>query len=78
MTLDVLHLRDIGDPFSGQPLRYRAEGNGFVLYSLGEDQKDNGGIPKPQIRRDPDPRKKGDPEYDQVWRFPNVRAGRSE
>ncbi len=31
------------DPFGGQPLRYRAEGAGFVLYSSGPDLKDDGG-----------------------------------
>jgi RNA polymerase sigma factor (sigma-70 family) len=68
-ALDALGLEDIGDPFSGKPLLYRLEGQGFLLYSVAEDQKDNGGTPKP-LRPDPDPRKKH-PEYDQLWRFPN-------
>jgi hypothetical protein len=68
-TLDVLGLKGVDDPFSGKPLLYRAEGKGFVLYSVAEDQKDNGGTPKPK-RQDADPRKKP-AEYDQVWRFPN-------
>ena len=33
------------DPFSGQPLRYRLEGTAFVLYSVGQDQQDDGGKP---------------------------------
>jgi len=36
------------DPMSGAPLRYRREADGgFVLYSVGEDGKDNGGDPTP-------------------------------
>jgi len=33
------------DPFDGNPLRYRAWADGFVVYSLGSDQVDNGGVP---------------------------------
>ena len=32
------------DPFSGKPFAYRRKGSGFVLYSIGEDLKDNGGV----------------------------------
>jgi hypothetical protein len=31
------------DPFDGQSLRYRKQGAGYVLYSIGPDLKDNGG-----------------------------------
>jgi hypothetical protein len=31
------------DPFTGDPLVYRREGEGFVVYSLGSNQKDDGG-----------------------------------
>jgi hypothetical protein len=31
------------DPFDGQPLRYRKQGAGYVLYSIGPDLKDNSG-----------------------------------
>jgi len=31
------------DPFSGEAYRYRREGEGFVLYSVGPDGKDDGG-----------------------------------
>jgi hypothetical protein len=31
------------DPFDGQPLRYRTQGAGYVLYSIGPDLKDDGG-----------------------------------
>lgn len=32
------------DVFSGQSLRYRPQGNGFVLYSLGQNLRDDGGL----------------------------------
>jgi hypothetical protein len=44
-----------GDPFSGKSFIYRKDGAGFVLYSWGEDLKDDGGAPPP-----PDSVKKGD------------------
>jgi hypothetical protein len=31
------------DPFTGKPLVYRREGKGFIVYSLGSNQKDDGG-----------------------------------
>jgi hypothetical protein len=31
------------DPFDGQPLRYRANGSGYVLYSIGPDLRDDSG-----------------------------------
>jgi len=37
------------DPFTGKPLNYLPVGTGFRLYSLGEDQQDNGGDPKVDI-----------------------------
>jgi RNA polymerase sigma factor (sigma-70 family) len=33
------------DPFDGHPLRYRKQGAGYVLYSIGPDLKDDGGKP---------------------------------
>jgi hypothetical protein len=33
------------DPFDGQPLRYRRTGTGAVIYSVGEDGRDDGGDP---------------------------------
>jgi len=35
------------DPFDGQPLRYRKAGEGFVIYSIGPDLKDDSGARKP-------------------------------
>jgi hypothetical protein len=31
------------DPFDGQPLRYKKLANGYVVYSVGENGKDDGG-----------------------------------
>ncbi|MEN6560754.1 MAG: hypothetical protein ABFD52_08280 [Acidobacteriota bacterium] len=31
------------DPFTGQPFVYRRDGEGFIVYSLGSNQKDDGG-----------------------------------
>jgi hypothetical protein len=33
------------DPFDGKPLRYRKTGEGYVLYSIGRNLKDDGGKP---------------------------------
>jgi hypothetical protein len=33
------------DPFSGQPLVYRAQGTNWLLYSAGSDGVDDGGKP---------------------------------
>jgi len=69
-TLDALNMDGLTDPFTQAPLHYHAEGEGFLLYSVGEDLKDNGGTPR-QERRDPDPRKRRHAEeYDIFWRFP--------
>jgi len=32
------------DVFSGQPFRYQPKGEGFMLYSLGKDLDDDGGV----------------------------------
>ncbi len=52
-------LKDIDlDPFTGKPLIYKRTGKGFIIYSVGQDGKDNGG--KKQFSS---PGK----EYDIVW-----------
>jgi len=33
------------DPFTSKPFRYRKDGNGFLVYSVGPDMHDNGGRP---------------------------------
>jgi hypothetical protein len=48
-TLVDIPARDAIDPFTGKPLSYKLVGTGFRLYSLGEDQQDNGGDPKADI-----------------------------
>jgi hypothetical protein len=67
-TLDALDLRGLVDPYTQGPLHYRAEGDGFVAYSVGEDLKDNGGSPKPDRHAEASGRPA---EYDLVWRFPS-------
>ncbi|MGE5293514.1 MAG: hypothetical protein ACM3VT_01665 [Solirubrobacterales bacterium] len=47
------------DPLDGQPLRYRRTEPGYVVYSIGEDAKDNGGKERDQVA-------KGEP-YDQCF-----------
>ncbi|MCS6776699.1 MAG: hypothetical protein RMJ43_03490 [Chloroherpetonaceae bacterium] len=43
-TLTELNARvDLSDPFSNQPLRYRRNGAGYLLYSVGPDGQDDGG-----------------------------------
>jgi hypothetical protein len=34
------------DPFDGKPLRYKPLAKGYVVYSVGDDRQDNGGIEK--------------------------------
>ena len=67
-TLEALSLERLMDPYTEGPLHYRPEGEGFLVYSVGDDRKDNGGTSRP-VREDSDPRRKP-VEYDMVWRFP--------
>lgn len=69
-TLDALNLDALSDPFAQGPLHYRTEGEGFILYSVGPDGKDNGGALRPP-RRGSDPRSQRNTEYDIVRRFPS-------
>jgi len=59
--LDALGLEGLIDPFTDEPLRYRNEGEGFLVYGVDEDGKDNGGTEKES---------REDKEYDILWRFP--------
>jgi len=34
------------DPFDGKPLRYKTVEKGYIVYSVGEDREDNGGVEK--------------------------------
>jgi len=64
-SLDALGLREITDPFSDDPLLYRSDTEGFILYSIGPDRKDNGGSPKEKDQED---------DWDIVWQFPSGRV----
>jgi hypothetical protein len=68
-TLEALGLDGLVDPFAEEPLRYRPDGKGFLIYSVGADRKDNSGTPRPQYQ-DSDPRRKP-VDYDVIWRFPS-------
>lgn len=59
------------DPFSGQPLIYRLEGKGFVLYSVGENMKDDGGKPEPDwdARAKMSSEEQNDKSWDLVWKY---------
>jgi len=55
------HLQDIPsqilspmpkDPFTGEDFIYTKEGDGFILYSVGQNLKDDGGIPRSRKRNE--------------------------
>ena len=50
--------KPLTDPFTGKPLIYKRKGEGFIIYSVGPNGKDDGGTPRGTRRR------KGD---DVVW-----------
>jgi hypothetical protein len=70
-TPAALDLKGLVDPYTQGPLHYRRQDGGFVVYSVGEDLKDNGGSPRPDRRADPNGKHV---EYDLVWRFPSRTA----
>jgi type II secretory pathway pseudopilin PulG len=43
------------DPFDGQPLRLKTRDSGYVVYSIGSDTKDDGGIKKAPKAKEKDP-----------------------
>ncbi len=51
------------DPCTGKALIYRKADAGFILYSLGKDQQDDNGKPKPTGKKDT-----GKEPYDIVWK----------
>jgi len=59
-TLEALKPQNINDPFSEQPIRYKAQGQGFILYSIGRDKKDNNGSPR---------QNKQENDWDIVWSY---------
>ena len=40
---------EFADPFTGRPLRYKKLAKGYVVYSVGEDGRDDGGDEKKDI-----------------------------
>ncbi len=75
-SLEALKLQNINDPFSDKTLFYKTEGEGFVLYSVGPDQVNNGGSGR-RLRSKfsnvfSSPRqKKQEKDWDIVWQFPD-------
>lgn len=63
-TLERLKLKNLDDPFYTKPINYKTQGQGFILYSVGPDQKDNGGSPK---------EKKQETDWDIVWSYTGER-----
>jgi hypothetical protein len=43
------------DPFDGQPLRYKRLESGYVVYCIGADGKDDGGMERPPKAKEGDP-----------------------
>lgn len=75
-TLDDVKLEKLVDPFVQEPLRYRAEQGGFIVYSVGDDLHDNGGVPRERWDSN-NPRYKT-PEYDLLWRFDDAQGSTTE
>ena len=55
----------ITDPFTGQPFIYRVEGDNMLVYSVGFDREDGGGVPRGV-----------DGRRDVVWRIARGSAAR--
>ncbi len=54
-SLDELRLGELAiDPFSGHPLIYRLDGERYLLYSVGFNGRDDGGLRKPASSEQPD------------------------
>ena len=60
-SLEALKFPNINDPFSNRQFVYKSEGQDFLLYSIGPDQKDNNGISKKDTEGN---------DWDIVWNFP--------
>ncbi|MCI0745803.1 MAG: hypothetical protein L0Y58_10400 [Verrucomicrobia subdivision 3 bacterium] len=43
------------DPFDGQPLRFKPLDSGYVVYSVGPDLRDDGGLEKPREPKEKEP-----------------------
>ncbi|MEO6181502.1 MAG: hypothetical protein ABIP71_00020, partial [Verrucomicrobiota bacterium] len=54
-SLSPLFLKSTPDyPFDGKPLRYKRLEKGYVIYSIGPDTQDNGGLEKPSSQKPSD------------------------
>ena len=53
------------DPFDRKPIKYRKTSNGFVIYSVGRDMVDNGGLKRNQSEVRPE-----NEQYDLVYESP--------
>jgi hypothetical protein len=63
-TIEKLKIENLDDPFSKKLLRYKPQGQGFILYSIGRDEKDNDGSPR---------QKKQEKDWDIVWSYTGER-----
>jgi hypothetical protein len=59
-TLEGVKLKNLDDPFSKESLHYKPQDQGFILYSIGPDEKDNDGSPKEKKQKD---------NWDIVWSY---------
>jgi hypothetical protein len=59
-SLEKLQLKNLDDPFSAEPLHLKLHGQGFILYSVGPDQKDDDGSPRQKKQKD---------DWDIVWSY---------
>lgn len=48
-----LDARFTADPYSGKPLLYKPEGTSYLLYSVGRDGRDDGGVPDNEAEKSP-------------------------
>lgn len=65
-TLQELALKQADDPFSKGALVYKSGPEGFILYSVGPDGKDNDGALKQKNQKT---------DWDIVWKFPRGSSG---
>jgi hypothetical protein len=59
-----------GDPFTGKPLVYRPRGDGYLLYSVGVNGKDDGGESRKDVQNpEGSPPTGTDAPDDVAWKF---------
>ncbi|MFH1905504.1 MAG: hypothetical protein ABIK53_08300 [bacterium] len=67
LTPDILE-KIPSDPFTDMNLIYKRAKHGFILYSLGPNMKDDGGIPRFIGKAKTDAERKANINYDIVWK----------